>query len=127
MLTFSGYLQTSKLKPAHKHLINIRASQINGCAYCLDMHTKEARADGETEQRLYTLHAWTDTPFFTEEERAILALTEEITHIGNKVSDKTYEYAIQLLDKEYVAEVIIAVAIINSWNRICVATGRMPE
>lgn len=127
MLTFSGYLQTSKLKPTHKHLINIRASQINGCAYCLDMHTKEARTDGETEQRLYTLNAWRDTPFFTEEERAILALTEEIIHISNRVSDKTYEYAIQLLDKEYVAEVIMAVVIINSWNRICVTTGRMPE
>jgi AhpD family alkylhydroperoxidase len=127
MLTFSGYLQTSKLKPVHKHLINIRASQINGCAYCLDMHTKEARADGETEQRLYTLAAWRDTPFFTEEEKAILELTEEITHISNRVSDKTYEYAIQLLDKEYVAEVIMAVVVINSWNRICVTTGRMPE
>jgi AhpD family alkylhydroperoxidase len=127
MLTFSGYLQTSKLKQGHKHLINIRASQINGCAYCLDMHTKEARADGETEQRLYTMNAWRDTPFFTEEERAILALTEEITHISNRVSDKTYKYAIELLDKEYVAEVIMAVVIINSWNRICVTTGRMPE
>jgi AhpD family alkylhydroperoxidase len=127
MLAFSGYVQSSKLKPTHKHLINIRASQINGCAYCLDMHTKEARADGETEQRLYTLSAWRDTPFFTEEERAILALTEEITHISNRVSDETYEHAVQLLDKEYIAEVIIATVIINSWNRICVTTGRMPE
>lgn len=127
MLAFSGYLQASKLKPIHKHLINIRASQINGCAYCLDMHTKEARADGETEQRLYTLNAWRDTPFFTGEERAILALTEEITHISNRVSDEIYEHAVQLLDNEYVAEVIMAAVIINSWNRICITTGRMPE
>src|SRR6187402_339015 len=83
MLGLEGYLQTAQITKAHKNLIKIRASQINGCAYCIDMHTKEARKAGETEQRIYLLNAWRDVPFFTAEERAILALTEEVTLISN--------------------------------------------
>jgi AhpD family alkylhydroperoxidase len=126
MLTYSGFLSSSKLSATHKHLIEIRASQINGCAYCINMHTKAARQAGETEQRIYALSAWRDTSFFTEEERAILALTEEVTHISQRVSDKTYGQAAKLLSEEYLAQVIVAITIINSWNRICVTTELQP-
>src|SRR4051794_2646621 len=84
----------SKLEPALIQLVKMRASQINGCAYCIDMHSKDARADGETEQRLYALSAWKETPFFTDRERAALGLTEAITLIGDgHVSEAVYENA----------------------------------
>jgi AhpD family alkylhydroperoxidase len=126
MLAFDSYLKTTKLTPIHKELIKIRASQLNNCAYCLDMHTKDARKLGETEQRIYTLSAWRETPFFTEEEKVILALTEEVTLIANKVSDSTYQQAVEVLGEEYTAQVLIAIIIINSWNRIGVTTHLMP-
>jgi AhpD family alkylhydroperoxidase len=127
MLVLEKYLSTTQLQPLHKELIKIRASQINGCAYCLDMHTRDARKMGETEQRIYTLSAWHDTPYFTEEEQAIIALTEEVTLIHNRVSDAVYQKAIDLLGEEYTAQVIMAIVIINSWNRISITTGSMPE
>lgn len=126
MLAFEKYLAASELAKTHKELIKIRASQINGCAYCLDMHTKDARKYGETEQRIYTLSAWRDTPFFTKEEQAILALTEEVTLIANHVSDKTYNEAVAVLGEKYTAQVIMMIININSWNRIGIATGMMP-
>ncbi|MBB6112678.1 alkylhydroperoxidase AhpD family core domain-containing protein [Mucilaginibacter lappiensis] len=126
MLGFDHYLNSTGLTKTHKELIKIRASQINGCAYCIDMHTKDARKAGETEQRIYALNAWRETPFFTEEERAILALTEEVTLIQNHVSDKTYEAAASILDEHYLAQVIIAIIAINAWNRIGIATGMQP-
>jgi AhpD family alkylhydroperoxidase len=127
MLAFEKYLATSQLSKIHKELIKIRASQINGCAYCLDMHTKDALKYGETQQRIFTLSAWRDTPFFSKEEQAILALTEEVTLIPNHVSDKTYNDAIAVLGEEYTAQVIFAIIAINSWNRIGITTGMMPE
>ncbi|WP_183561193.1 carboxymuconolactone decarboxylase family protein [Mucilaginibacter sp. SP1R1] len=126
MLGFDHYLNNTGLTKTHKELIKIRASQINGCAYCIDMHTKDARKAGETEQRIYALNAWRETPFFTDEERAILALTEEVTLIQNHVSDKTYEAAAAILDEHYLAQVIMAIIIINAWNRIGIATGMQP-
>jgi AhpD family alkylhydroperoxidase len=126
MLGFENYLNNTDLSKTHKELIKIRTSQINGCAYCIDMHTKDARKAGETEQRIYALNAWRDTPFFTPEERAILALTEEVTLIQNHVSEKTYEAAAQLLDEHYLAQVIMAIITINAWNRIGIATGMQP-
>lgn len=126
MLGFEKYLAASQLKKTHKHLIKIRASQINGCAFCIDMHTKEARHDGETEQRIYALSAWRETSFFTEEERALLALTEEVTLIQHRVSDKTYNDAAKLFPAEYLAQVIMAVIAINGWNRIGVTTQLQP-
>lgn len=126
MLGLAKYLGTTKLQPLHMELIKIRASQINGCAFCLDMHTRDARKLGETEQRIYTLSAWRDTPFFTEEERAILALTEEVTLIHQRVSDETYEKAAALFDEKYLSDIIMAIVVINGWNRICVTTERMP-
>jgi AhpD family alkylhydroperoxidase len=126
MLGFEKYLATGQLSATHKNLIKIRASQINGCSYCIDKHTKEARQAGETEQRIYALSAWRETPYFTPEERSVLAITEEVTLINNHVSDKTYEEAAKLLAEDYLAQVIMAGIAINAWNRIGIATGMMP-
>ena len=126
MFAFEKYLSRTKLTAIEKHLIKIRASQINGCAYCINIHTKEARESGETEQRIYALSAWQDTPFFTEKERAILALTEEVTLIQQKVSEKTYQQAARLLDEISLAQVIMAIIGINAWNRIAISTHLMP-
>lgn len=126
MLALEQYLETSTLTKTHKELIKIRASQINGCAYCLNMHTKDARKAGETEQRIYTLSAWHDTNFFTPEEQAILALTEEVTVITNRVSDETYQRAAQLFDEHYLAQIIMAIVTINAWNRISISTRMEP-
>ena len=126
ILGLEKFIEGTTLTKTHKNLIKIRASQINGCAYCLDMHTKEARRAGETEQRIYTLNAWRDTPFFSEEERAILALTEEVTLISNHVTDETYAEAAKVLEESYLAQVILAIITINVWNRIGIATNLTP-
>lgn len=127
MLAFDSYVEHSSLTTKHKDLIKIRASQINGCAYCIDMHTRDARKAGETEQRIYALNAWRDTPFFDEQERALLALTEEVTLISNKVSNETYNNAAALFDHAYLAQIIMAIIIINAWNRIGISTGLEPK
>ncbi|PWB26412.1 carboxymuconolactone decarboxylase family protein [Flavobacterium sp. HTF] len=126
ILGLEKFIESTPLRKTHKDLIKIRASQINGCAFCIDMHTKEARKAGETEQRIYALNAWRDTPFFTEEEKAILALTEEVTLIGNHVKDETYEQAAKVLDETYLAQVILAIITINAWNRIGITTKLIP-
>lgn len=90
------------------------------------MHTHDARTNGETEQRIYTLSAWRDTTFFTEKEQAILALTEEVTLVSNHVSDATYDKALTILGAEYLAHVIMAIVVINAWNRIGVTTKLQP-
>src|SRR5882757_7701188 len=90
MQAFDKYLDTTGLTRAHRDLIKIRTSQVNGCAYCVDKHIREALEAGENEQRIHALVVWRDTPFFTEEERALLALTEEVTLIQHHVSDETY-------------------------------------
>ena len=116
-----------KLEPELLELIRIRASQVNGCAFCLDMHTKDARALGETEQRIYALNAWRETPFFTERERAALALTESITlvHTG-QVPDPVYQEAAAVFDEAEVAALIWAATVINAYNRIAIATRMVP-
>ena len=126
VLGLEKFIESTPLTRVHKDLIKIRASQINGCAFCIDMHIKEARKAGETEQRIYALNAWRDTPFFSAEERAILALTEEITLISNHVKDETYEQAANILSDSYLAQVILAIITINVWNRIGIATNLMP-
>ncbi|SFD17632.1 alkylhydroperoxidase AhpD family core domain-containing protein [Chitinophaga sp. CF118] len=126
LFPLESFLSKSELSSTHKDLIKIRASQINGCAFCIDMHTKEARKAGEKEQRIYALNAWRETSFFTEEERAILALTEEVTLIQHHVSDATYKKALELLGEKYLALVIMAIVAINSWNRIGITTQLMP-
>lgn len=126
MLAIEAHLANTGIEPLHKELIKLRASQINGCAYCLDMHSKDARKLGETEQRIYTLNAWRETPFFSSKERAILALTEEVTLIPNHVSDETYTNALNELGEKLLGEVILAICVINSWNRIAISTHMMP-
>lgn len=121
------YLQSSPLSRVHRDLIYIRASQVNGCAYCIDKHTRDARQAGETEQRIYALNAWRETPFFTPEERAILALTEEITLIQQHVSDETYARAAALFEEQYLSQLIMAIITINAWNRIGIATAMSPQ
>jgi len=121
------FIESSPLKRVHKDLIKIRASQINGCAFCINMHTKEARKAGETEQRIYALSVWRDTPFFSDDERAILALTEEVTLIANQVKDETYNTALEILGESYLAQVILAIITINAWNRIGITTQLVPQ
>lgn len=127
MFGLEKYINNSELSKAHKHLIKIRASQINGCAFCINMHTEEARKDGEAEKRIYALNAWWDTNYFTAEERVLLALTEEVTRITGKVSDETYENAVNLLGESYTAVAIMAIVAINGWNRMSISTHLMPE
>ena len=126
VLGLEKFIESTPLTRTHKDLIKIRSSQINGCAFCINMHTLDARKTGETEQRIYALNAWRDTPFFSEEERAILALTEEVTLISNHVKDETYEAAAKVLDETYLAQVILAIITINVWNRIGITTNLIP-
>jgi AhpD family alkylhydroperoxidase len=106
-----------------RELVRVRASQLNGCAYCVDMHTKDARAAGETEQRLYALPVWRDTPFFTERERAALAFTEAITLMNvDHVPDAAYEAVAEHYDEDEVAALVSLIVAINAWNAIGVST-----
>ena len=127
LVALEHYLGTTGLKETHKDLIYIRASQINGCSFCIDKHARDAREHGESEQRIYALNAWRETPFFTPEERAILALTEEVTLIShNHVSDATYDEAAKLLGDQYLSQVIMCIITINAWNRLGITTGMQP-
>lgn len=126
ILGLEKFIESTPLTRTHKDLIKIRASQVNGCAFCIDMHTRDARKAGETEQRIYALNAWRETTFFSEQERAILALTEEVTLISNHVSDETYKLAAAVLEETYLAQVILAIITINAWNRIGIATKLIP-
>lgn len=127
LLALEAYIGSTSLTTKHKNLIKIRASQINGCAFCIDMHTKDARKAGETEQRIYALNAWRDTQFFDEQERAILALTEEVTLIKDHVSDETYNNVAALFDEVYVSQLILAIITINAWNRLAITTHLQPS
>ncbi len=125
MYALEAYLQATTITKAHLNLIKTRASQINSCAFCIDMHTTEALKHGETAQRLFLLSAWRETTLFTEEEQAILALTEEVTLIHQHgVSDVVYQQASVLFDEHYIAQVIVAIATINAWNRISVSSHK---
>ena len=121
MLNFSNEVQ-SKLERPLFELVKIRASQINGCAYCIDMHTKDARLAGETEQRIYALNAWRETPFFSERERAALEWTEAVTRVADThVPDDVHKrVAAQFTEEELVA-LTMGVIVINSWNRLAVS------
>ena len=103
-------------------LVEIRASQLNGCAYCIDMHTKDARLAGETEQRLYALSAWHETPFFTNRERAALEYTEAVTRVGDShVPDDLYARVSAVFDEDEMVALTFAVVVINAWNRLAVS------
>ncbi|MDM1556907.1 carboxymuconolactone decarboxylase family protein [Chryseobacterium indologenes] len=124
MLGLEGYLQNTSLTHIQKELIKIRASQINKCAFCLDMHTKDALKYGETAQRIFILDGWTEAKeFFTEEEQVLLAMTEEITLISHKgLTDETYQKAKTFFDETQIAQIIMAIITINAWNRIAIST-----
>jgi AhpD family alkylhydroperoxidase len=107
-------------------LVKVRASQINGCAFCLDMHTKDARAAGESEQRLYALSAWRETSFYSDRERAALAWTEAVTLISGGVSDQLFEEAMQHFSAKELMDLTWAVVAINGWNRIAISTRVVP-
>lgn len=121
-----NYLTTTRLSPLHHELVRIRASQINGCTYCIDKHTQDAIAQGASIRQLFALTNWRETDFFTEEEQAILAVTEEVTLIPQGLSDETYARAARVFDEEYLAQLIMAVIVINAWNRIGVSTHMKP-
>lgn len=125
MFALEQYLQKSQLSRAHKELIKIRASQINGCAFCINMHTQDALRYGESPQRIFLLDAWREAGVFTEEEKCLLQLTEEVTliHQGG-LSSETYKKAIALFGEHYLAQVIMAITTINAWNRIAVSTHK---
>ncbi|PLK45666.1 carboxymuconolactone decarboxylase family protein [Emticicia sp. TH156] len=122
MMGLEAYLQSTQVSKSLKHLIKIKTSIINGCAYCVNMHTREARKDGETEQRIYLLSAWRETTIYTEEERTALALTEEVTMIQNHVSNETYLKAERLFGPNLLAQIIMVIVTINAWNRIAITT-----
>lgn len=121
-------VQAFDLDPKLKELIRIRVSQINGCGYCINCHTKDALQAGETAQRLFALSAWWETPFFTEEEQAILRLAEQVTLISKEgVTDEVFENAVGLLGERKLAAVIFTAITINSWNRIAIPMHMVAE
>ncbi len=127
LLELGVYLRHSGLDPKLLNLVWMRASQINGCAYCIDMHTKDARADGESEQRLYELDAWRETPFYTDRERAALAWTEAVTLVNQgHVPDNVYEEARRHFSEKELVDLNIAVVLINAWNRIAISFRAVP-
>jgi AhpD family alkylhydroperoxidase len=118
----------ANVEPRLHELIKIRASQINGCAYCIDLHSRDARALGEEEHRIYGLTAWRETPFFDERERAALALTEAATRLGEHgVPDSIYNAAAEQFSEAEMANIILAIALINLWNRIGITCGTQPR
>ena len=127
MAGLESYLARSGLEPNLVHLIKLRASQVNGCAYCIDMHWKDLRAAGETEQRLYGLDAWEESPYYSPRERAALAWTEAVTRVTDgHVPDDAYERVrAQFSDKE-IADLTLAIATINAWNRLAIASRTEP-
>lgn len=127
MLTLSGTLNQSDLEPELVKLIEFRASQINGCAFCLEMHGRELRELGEREHRLDVLDAWRDAPYYTDRERAALAWTEAVTRLpGGEVSDEVYAEARAQLNDRELAELTLAIVVINGWNRLNIAFRTEP-
>ncbi|MGH9880864.1 MAG: carboxymuconolactone decarboxylase family protein [Pyrinomonadaceae bacterium] len=127
MIALEQYLQKCGLEESLLHLIKLRASQINGCAYCLDMHWKDLRAINETEQRLYSLDAWRECPYYTDRERAALAWTEAVTLITNgHVPDAVYEEVRPHFNEKELSDLTLAVVTINAWNRLNIAARIVP-
>ena len=121
------YLQTCGLEKSLLFLIQLRASQINGCAYCIDMHSKDLRSIGDTEQRLYSLDAWRECPYYTDRERAALAWTEAVTIITNgHVPEAVYEEARSQFSEKELSDLTLAIATINAWNRLSIAARLVP-
>lgn len=126
LLTLAQHVRNSGLEPTLVELVNLRVSQMNGCAFCIDMHTKDLRAAGETEQRLYLLSAYREAPFYSDRERAALAWAEAVTELGKDgVPDAVYEETRRHFGEAELVELTLAVIQINAWNRMNVAF-RMP-
>jgi AhpD family alkylhydroperoxidase len=127
MLGLETTINNSGLEDILLELVRLRVSQINGCAYCIDMHTKDLRAKGESEQRLYLLNAWRESPFYTERERMALEWAETLTRIAdNHVSDEMYERACRQFSEAELVNLSLAVVSINGWNRLCIAFKSVP-
>ena len=127
VLALERTIASSGLESSLLDLVRTRASQMNGCAYCIDMHTKDARAAGETEQRLYALSAWRETPFFTPRERAALAWTEAVTNIQQgHADDAVYQEVRKQFTEPELVRLTLAIAQINTWNRIAIAFRAEP-
>ncbi|HEX6804979.1 MAG TPA: carboxymuconolactone decarboxylase family protein [Terriglobales bacterium] len=123
LLGLESYLHQCGLEVPLLHLIKLRASQMNGCAYCIDMHWKDLRAIGENEQRLYGLDAWREAPYYTDRERAALAWTEAVTRVGDThVPDEVYEDVRPHFSEKELADLTVAIATINAWNRLAIAS-----
>ncbi|MEY2366406.1 carboxymuconolactone decarboxylase family protein [Lysinibacillus capsici] len=128
MMEMEKYTKKSSIERKLRELIKIRASQINGCAYCINMHTADAKKMGETEQRLYCISAWRECTFYSDAEKAALELTEHITLIPEKrVPDELYERVRKHFDEKAYVDLVILINQINSWNRISIAMGNVAE
>ncbi|MFY0573843.1 carboxymuconolactone decarboxylase family protein [Cystobacter fuscus] len=127
MLGLEKYLSECGLEEGLLHLVKLRASQLNGCAYCIDMHWKDARALGETEQRLYGLSAWEESPYYSDRERAAFSWTESLTNLGEgHVPDSVYEAVKPHFSERELADLTLAVVTINAWNRLAIASRTVP-
>lgn len=127
MLGLERYVRTSGLERPLIELVKLRASYMNGCAYCVDMHSKDARAAGESEQRIYAVPVWRETPFFTPRERAALEWTEAVTDVGRTgVPDHVYDEVRRHFKEEEIVNLTLAVVVINSWNRLAVSLRTEP-
>ncbi len=127
MRALETYILQSGLEASLLELVKLRASQMNGCAFCIDMHTRDARAAGETEQRLYALSAWRETPFYTAREGAALAWTEAVTRVADShVPDEVYRSVRECFDEKELVDLTLAVVAINGWNRLAIAFRRTP-
>ena len=127
LLGIEHYLQQCGLEESLQNLIKLRVSQINGCAYCIDMHWKDLRAAGESEQRLYGLDAWEESPYYTERERAALTWAESVTNIQEgHVPDGVFERVKEFFNDKELADLTLAVTAINSWNRLSIAARTVP-
>jgi AhpD family alkylhydroperoxidase len=127
MLGLEQYLHGCGLEESLLNLVRLRASQINGCAYCIDMHWKDLRAAGESEQRLYGLDAWAESPYYSDRERAALTWTEAVTNIRDgHVRDEVYEHVRGQFSEKELADLTLAVAAINAWNRLAISARSEP-
>jgi AhpD family alkylhydroperoxidase len=127
MAALERYLHACAIEEPLVHLVKLRASQLNGCAYCIDMHWKDLRALGESEQRLYGLDAWQESPYYTARERAALAWTEAVTQLAEThAPDDVYEAARAQFDEREIGDLTLAIATINAWNRLAVAARSVP-
>lgn len=127
MYGLSATVRESGLEASLLHLVALRVSQINGCGYCIDMHTKDARAAGESEQRLYLLQVWREAPLYNERERAALAWTEAVTNVSKEhVSDAIYDEVRAVFSEQEIAALTLAVNATNAWNRFAISFNRVP-